>query len=489
MKDERKEILKNNDYINKVSDGEVKNEKRLMLFLSYDITDSTRLKVIYHEKWPQIIDVLVRTKFQYMNYWKFNGDEILYKRSIRSLDFMCRIIEEAYSHMRKINTKLTKIINNINVKATIWLALSESDSLHYINNFSFAFEDEVDFVGKNIDEGFRLTKCSSMNKIAIDPKIVYILLDTYDFFRHPNHRNTSVRFYKSKNDCDFEAIERTLNDVIFKLHLVGYSKCKGVWDDNPYPVYWYYDNTQNAEIRYDEFLNEQHLWQKNILAINKESSALSEYNNLDKIFEQMNVKKEIDEIYNLLTATGDVTVSATGKANLYYMVVCINPKTNKVMIAKRSCKRKHLKNVWDFGNVKYQNVNMKDTIEKEYQNTFGIDIELVLDENRGNNLKPFGYCTIYRNCKPHNSILCHAKISNPSNLDDEELIEYIMHNKNDNYNEIRFVDTNDISNFKSLSIDDIRLDSEYAELGVNEPFEENTCIMYFLDSIGGATHQ
>ena len=67
------------------------------------------------------------------------------------------------------------------------------------------------------------------------------------------------------------------------------------------------------------------------------------------------------------------------------MVVCINPKTNKVMIAKRSSQRKHLKNVWDFGNAKYQNVNMKDTIKKEYKNTFEIDIDLILDENRGNN--------------------------------------------------------------------------------------------------------
>ena len=421
-----------------------------------------------------------------MNYWKFNGDEILYKRSIGSLDFVCRIIERAYSHLQKINTEMTKIIDNISVKATIWLALSETYATHYMNNFSFTFEDEVDFVGKNIDEGFRLTKCSSMNKIAIDPKIAYILLDTYNFLRHPTNRNLNIPFYKSKNNCDCFSFEKTLNDIVFKLHLVGYTKCKGVWNDNPYPVYWYYDNTQNVEIRYDEFLNGQHLWQKNICAINGETLALQEYENLYKIFAQMGAKKEVDEIYNLLSLTGDFKVSAAGKANLYYMVVCVNPQTNKVMIAKRSSNRKHLKNVWDFGNVKYQNVNMKDTIEKEYKNTFGIDIELVIDENRGNNIKPFGYCTIYRNCKPHNSILCHAKISNPANLDDEKLVEYIMHNKSDDYDEIKFVDAKDISHFKSLTLDEIRLDSENAEIGVNAPFKENTCIMYFQDSIEGA---
>lgn len=486
MKDERKAILKNNKHIDKASKDNLKSEQQLMLFLSFDITDSTRQKVLHSKEWPRIIELLVKTKFQYMNYWKFNGDEILYKRSINSLEFICRIIDKAYFHLRKLNTEMAKIIDNISVKATLWLALSESDAINYIHNFSFEFEDEIDFVGKNIDEGFRLTKCSSMKKIAIDPKIVYVLLDTYNFLRHPTNRDLSIKFYKSKENCNLEELEQTLNETIFKLHLVGYTKCKGVWDNNPYPVYWYYDNTQNAGIKYNEFLGEEHLWQKNILAINDESAASHEYENLYKIFVQMNAKKEIDEIYNLLVMEGDVEVSAMAKANLYYMVVCVNPITNKVMIAKRSFTRKHLKNVWDFGNVKYQNINMKDSIKKEYKNTFGIDIDLVIDKNRGDNLKPFGYCTIYRNCKPHNSILCHATISNPSNLNDEDLIEYIMNHKNGDYDEIRFVDVDDVMDFRQLTIDEIRLDSEYAELEVNEPFEENTCIMYFQNSIGGA---
>lgn len=485
MKDERKAILKNNKYINKVSNETSKKCKQLMLFLSFDITDSTSQKVKHPGEWPRIIDILVKTKFQYMNYWKFNGDEILYKRSVNGLDFICRIIDKAYLHLKKMNTEMAKIIDDISVKATIWLALSESDIMHYMQNFTFRFEDEIDFVGKNIDEGFRLTKCSSVRKIAIDPKIVYILLDTYNFLGHPSNRDLNVTFFKSKEDCNLEEFESILNDVIFNLHLVGYTKCKGVWNNNPYPVYWYYDNTQISEIKYNEFLCGEHLWQKKIFAINT-GTVNSEYDNLYDIINQMGVKKEIDNIYNLLVMEGDVEVSAVGKANLYFMVVCVNPQTNKVMIAKRSSGRKHLKNVWDFGNVKYQNVNMLDTIKKEYKNTFGIDIELILDEHRDKNLKPFGYCTIYRNCKPHNSILCHAKISNPSNFDDDSLVEYIMKNKSADYSEIRFVDVNDVSDFEPLTIDDIRLDSEYAELEVNEPFKENTCIMYFQDSIRGA---
>lgn len=489
MGDERKLILNNNKEIDEDVSVGMTSKQQLMLFLSYDITDSTEQKIKHPESWPQIIDVLVNTKFQHMSYWKFNGDEILYKRNINSLEFVCGIIEQSYQHLEKLNAEMKKYVDDISVKATIWLALSENDAKNYKYNFSFKLEDELDFVGRNIDEGFRLTKCSSMHKMAIDPKIVYILLDAYEFLKTPSYRCASNHFYDSKKDCDVDVFRKRLHDTVYKLHLIGYVKCKGIWGNNPYPVYWYYDETKNAEIQYNEYLGDEHLWQKNIHRISDANDVMNEHRNLQEILVQMNVMEEIEEIYKLLVMQGKVQISAASKANLYYMVACVNPKTNKVLIARRSGKRKHLKKVWDFGNVKYQNINMKDTIVKEYKNTFGIDIELALDENRGGNLKPFGYCTIYRNCKPHNSILCHATICNPEGYNDDQLIEYINQHKSDLYDEVRFVDADDVADFKTLTLDDIRIDSEFAENNTNTEFADNTCIMYFQDSIRGVINE
>jgi len=486
MQDERKSILIKNKGIDFDSNEPIKNEKQLMLFLSFDITDSSKQKINHPEKWPRIIDVLVKTKFQYMNYWKFNGDEILYKRSINNLDFICRIIDRANLHLKRLKAEMEKIIDDISVKATLWLALSENDAAHYKRNFSFGFEDEIDYVGKNIDEGFRLTKCSSMNKVAIDPKIVFIILDACMFYKQRNNRNLAINFYKSIESCE-DSFYEYLSELAAKIHLVGYVKCKGVWNDSPYPIYWFYDNTEPTGIRYNEYLNGEHLWQKSISSFDV-MHIDSDYANLYSIFKQMNVLPEINELYELLSFQGNLEMSAAGKANLYYMVVCTNPVTNKVMIARRSSQRKHLKNVWDFGNVKYQNINMNDTIVKEYKNTFGIDIELEIDNNRGGNLKPFGYCTIYRNGRPHNSILCHATIKHPNMLDDENLAEYILRHKSDAYDDIRFVSAEDVAGFHSLTLEEIRYDSERAEYGINEPFEDDTCIMYFADSIKGANH-
>lgn len=481
--DERELLIEKNRYLNEESHFD--NSKELILFLSFDITDSTRLKVQYPKKWSKIINILTSNSFPYMHYWKFNGDEMLYKRKIDSLEFTCDLIKKSYSHLKTLQNRMKKEIAEISIKATIWLALTETDVDNYKYNFTFSYGDEVDFVGKSMDEGFRLTKCSSMQKIAIDPKIIYILLDTYEYIALNKDKDMSLPFFASSKGVELDKFILELNDVIERIHLVGYAKGKGVWQDNPHPVYWYYENVPKDDIQYNEHLNGEHLWPKKT-SNGIKSIKESEYENIRQIFQYMDIIKEIDSIYQLLSITGEIKMSAEGRANLYYMVACINPKTGKVMIAKRSMSRKHLKNVWDFGNVKHQNIHMEETIAKEYKNMFGIDIELDTDIERGNNLIPYGFCTIYRNCKPHNSILCHAIIKEPSNMTDDELADYINQNKNSDYSEIRFVTGDDVAKFKALSIDDIRIDSEMAELKKNPPFEDDTCIMYFENSIRGA---
>lgn len=483
--DERKIIIeKNRPYSNETS---ASNSKELMLFLSFDITDSTRIKVQYPKKWSKIVNILTSNSFPYMHYWKFNGDEMLYKRKVDSLEFICDLIKKSYSHLKTLQNSMKKEIPEISIKATIWLALTETDVDNYEFNFTFFCGDEVDFVGKSMDEGFRLTKCSSMQKIAIDPKIVYILLDTYEHIALKKERDENTPFFASKNGVNLDGFISELNGIIEKIHLVGYAKGKGVWNENPVPIYWYYENIPKDDIQYNEHLNGEHLWPK------KSSNEIipikeREYNNIHQIFQQMGITKEITAIYQLLNIKGEIKMSAEGRANLYYMVACVNPKTGNVLIAKRAPDRKHLKNVWDFGNVKHQNIHMEETIVKEYKNMFGIDIELETDSNRGNNLIPYGYCTIYRNCKPHNSILCHAKITKPSNLDDAELAKYINQKKATGYSEVRFVNGDDVKDFKSLTIDQIKSDSEMAELGKNNPFKDDTCIMYFENSIRGVIH-
>lgn len=470
---DRQQIILNNKDLN-ILQGNTDNRSKVMLFLSYDITNSTELKVKYPQEWSSIINDLLSNKFEQMDFWKFNGDEILYKIQVCSIDFICEIIESSYVFLKTLQNTMQAKIKEITIKGTLWVAFAESNVEKYKHNFYFNIGEVSDFAGKHMDEGFRLTKCSSMTKMAIDPKITYILLET------------SLEM----NDSSYAQIDsqrEKLKRVLSNTYLIGYSKCKGVWDELPYPVYWYF----NDGIQYGEYLSNEHLWSKkeNIMPLycnNNDDTINISYNNINRIYKSIGKIQEIQEIKDHLN--GEIYESSEGKANLYYMVACVNPVSNKVLVAQRSINRQHLKHVWDFGNVKYQRVKMKEIIIKEYKNLFGIDIDLITDKDRGNNLKPFGYCTVYRNCKPHHGILCYAIIKTEQN--DQKLISEINeHLKQQNfqkYDKVRFVDKDyNFAQINELTLDDIRKDSELAFLKKNEPFK-NTSIMYFENSVKGA---
>lgn len=478
MVTERQKIINKNEELLKIEQVPA-GEKKVMLFLSYDIKDSTKLKVRYPDKWPLIIKDLFTNKFEFMDFWKFNGDEILYKKQINNAQFICNLIVKAYSFLKTLQNSMQQHINCVSIKGTLWIALAESNLSEYKHNFYFNVGGYSDFAGKHMDEGFRLTKCSSTTKLAIDPKIIYFLLDIC---------------INGKEELS-ESFNRDLIYTLGNVYLISYCKCKGVWNDVPYPIYWYFENSiQQDGILYGEFLNDEHLWvnRSRIQPIceqnNLQSTLTNSYNNIKQIYKHIGVSDEIDILKENLSISGEILESSECKANLYFMVVCVNPVSKRVMIARRSSNRKHLKNVWDFGNVKYQNVKMKETIIKEYKDTFGIDIKLITDKNRDNNIVPFGYCTIYRNCKPHNGLLCYAIIN--TTYSDEKLMEHIKKSKSYKYDEIRFVDGEyDLDGFIPLSLDEIRRDSEMAISESSKPFEGDRCIMYFKNSIKGAIQE
>lgn len=491
--DIRQIIVTKNRTFNKPS-IERQNIRQLMLFVSIDIVESTRLKQKYMNEWPNIINILLSQKLFGMQFWKFNGDEVLYKRNIASIDYICRIIERLYQHMGVIEeliSQTTSINEKISVKSTIWLATTDNNVNEYKYNFQLNTENEsIDYVGKNIDEGFRLTKYTSIRKIAIDPKIVYILMRIYKRINaidsdslivvDPLVDNIINGIKEEKHN-----INDMINSMLMRTHLMGYATFKGVWGNRPYPVFWYFYNA-NTDITYNEYFNGQHLWEhKDSIKVILDNIDIY-IDELRTVFTQVNINDEIMDICKQLSLFKPVPLSPVGKANLYYMVACIEPQSHTVMIAQRSAKRVHLKNVWDFGNVKYQKLTIRDVIESEYKNTFGIDISVVADPDRDNNVKPYGCCTIYRNCSPHNGILCFAVIRHNNSAEDleKEINAYVS--ARDKYSKVKFVTAEDVANFSELTLDEIRIDSQEAKYNENRVFDDNKCIMYFQNSIKSA---
>ncbi len=444
--------------INVVED--IDNKEEIFVFLSYDISDSTKLKSIYPHEWANAISILLNAQeeVQFMDFWKFNGDEVLFKCNISSIYFLCKLIERSYSQLESLQDAMQKHINSLTLKGTLWIALTNVGLNNYQNNYRFTVKGNIDFSGKNIDEGFRLTKCSSMKKLAIDPKIVYILL------------KRAFELEKESNRTDYSqekrTLERAIKGILNRIHFIGDAFCKGVWDNNPYPIYWFYELDNPSGIRYGEFLNGIHLWRKELEPLYEYKDR--EFTLMTQMFQQVGIADEIENIDKKFQLFGEPNRTSAGKSNLYFMVVCINPTTGSVLIAQRSNLRKHLKGVWDFGNVKYQNIAMEEVIKSKYKSTFGIDIDILKDPNRAGSLKPFGYCTIYRNNMPHNGIMLYARIHADKPLNDEELAKQITEKINIGslYQEIKFVSQDEIYNNKftydELTLDEICFDSQTA---------------------------
>lgn len=488
MLDKRAEVLKDVGFtgFDQVKEPIVKTSSELNLFVSFDIYNSTSLKYS-NEDWFSTIEKLIGEKFFGTGFWKFNGDEIIFRFNVGNISSILEIIEECYKRLPQLKTELSTKDYITYVKATIWLARTDNSKDDFYNKHFKIGDETEEFVGINIDEGFRLTKHCAAQKIALDSKIVFLLLETLDIIDH--HENEYTDSFSKSVINGVNLHSKTINDlnrVLSNIHYIGCTKCKGIWNNQPYPVFWYYQDS-DSEMLYNEYFEGKHIWNEKFPKIDFAQFRKK----LLHIFKLVNEYEEIKRIKNLLFLDGEFNKSFDNKPNLYYMVVCRNPITNKFMIAKRSNKRVHLKNVWDLGNVKYQNTEVTDTIKQEYLNTFGINIIIETDDNRDNDIIPFGYCTIYRNCKPQNCLLFYATIYNPNGLSDEELISQIKNcidnNDNNRYSDVKFVSSNDLDklSLKPLTLDEIREDSELGDVE-NSLLGNNRCIMHLHQTLKAA---
>ena len=471
---------------NNFNDG-LKDE--LCLFISFDICNSTELK-LNNNNWFAIVDVLRKEKFSGLDisFWKFNGDEVIYKRTVGSLEYICKILNKVYDFLDTLSQKMSDKEKDNYVKATVWLARIGKDHEKYgKENLFYDFDGFSEYIGINIDEGFRLTKCSSAQRVVVDPKIVYFMLVAQSKSTpvEINLSNFSYSMTESINNGEYDST--LLDNIIRDIYFVGYKTCKGIWNNKPYPVFWFFKQNvkNNYDLSYNHFFNGEHLLGKELEAIDNAEHRKRE---LQNVFISAGVKKQIEREAELLKLLGDVKCSTISHANLYYMVACVHTKMRKVLIGRRSNQRKHLRGVWDFGNVKYQKVDIVETIKNEYKNIFGIDIDIIVDQARDNNLKPFGYCTIYRNSIPHNCLLLIATIKNMDNMSENEVVDYIKEHAKKDYQDIKFVSLNDIKDFRELNLNEIRIDSN-GDSKISFPLEDNRCVMYFEESIKSALRE
>ncbi len=516
------------------------DEERFFIFASIDMCNSTELKSIY-DFWYNVVGVFLESTdlMKLLRPWKFSGDEIIFCAEITSVIEIVNILNDVYEGVGVLTDTIRQTIQDANIldkslsddrikdilykidfKTTVWFAsvkeTSDLRQLHKNNlNYMLPIAGRKDFIGLSIDEGFRLCGAAIRNKIVIDPKIAFLICIADNYVKHLDSGNDIdkaeelCKLFSENLKNEYTKLSPNqkfdLSECCEKLYMVGFCQSKGIWRNRLYPVVWYLKDIEKSlkNTYYDEIFNSRYVVHilKDIGDDKYSILRISEIFDQARVLEPAKkIAKDIHLLPKVVAQPTSVTRMLEGNTNLYYMVVCVNTQTNKVLIFKRSKKRRHLKNVWDFGSVKHTNALWEFSSENSplingitysYEYLFDLKVKLVIDYER-RSIRPFSFCSLPRYGKFHNAILCYAEI-------DESLSETdILKNVNERlkelkkkqpelykYTEAKFVNVEllEEEGFVDLTINEVMDDSIKAYSDTAPEHQGNKCINNMRTSV------
>lgn len=485
--------------------------KGVYVFASFDLVNSTKIK--YRESnWLNLIKELIEQssgEWFGLKFWKFNGDELLYYAEVTAINQLARILHQIYDKSLKLKDKLFKSMSCdeslgfardlVGIKTAVWIAYvsDEKDALNAKLDM-----DYIDFAGINMDEGFRMSKCAIQDKIVVDPKIALLIClvaeELYDekyskrdpdiqydrqegFLRTIDDvfakfwidilKSTNENIVKPANNELFEREKDLFKVVANNFRIVGYEKCKGVWEERPYPIIWYSDNWDKSieSVKYDEIYNDKIVTKEliNTYYHDYEQAYLDTLKILKKIYDNVSafsyvIKKILLECDFKIYSKDVLDKQYYALTYLYYTIVCINKKSGGVLAFLRSPYRGHLPGVWDFEQQKnaytVDNTFTVTQIEDRFKKNYGIKVKVVCDEHR-NTVVPMDIHPIYRRGKIHTGILCFAYVDEAADLTDDEILKIIKSNLSNVrssydyplYTDVRFIHENEIRTIDNSS--------------------------------------
>jgi len=267
----------------------------LFLFISFDLDNSTLFKSEAEDEWPAVIvffydaiTKMTKEKIDDINIWKYLGDEIVLYHIVRSIegvydipDILFGIQEDVLNRIRREFPKAAIL----DIKCTLWLAgvtrvkagdvksikdnpIYEKGQIYRNIHTSIPLENGTveDFLGVDMDTGFRIAKYSNKRKITLSAEYAYLLY----------HLSKPTNVSKIDN----------------KLKVVAFKELKGIWNGRAYPIVWYYPDwsKSDASFDYDEHIHNE---------IIKDISRKKEIEHLDKVFEDAGQKEYMDHFIEI----------------------------------------------------------------------------------------------------------------------------------------------------------------------------------------------
>lgn len=304
MKLEPHELNKRHEQLDRLN--QTGNE--VYLFFSVDLVNSTQFKNQYPKDWPSVFgrfyDVTEELMTQAYSFeservslWKRNGDEVLFQRKVSVLSDIVEAPKWFMNIMRRMKVQFEtdnpEIAKKLSFKGAIFLAdvhneIELSDSSEDVDNIKVKApklsvsvpvengSEEVqsstryaagfaDFLGSDIDAGFRLAKYAPREKMVVDPKIAYLV----------------YKQLSAVNASDGE---------LSKFKIMGFKQLKGVWGSLPFPIIWYIPDIDKGSAAFsyrdrhlDEFISDY---------LHHPNSPLRQIEHIVDVHQEVNTFKE-----------------------------------------------------------------------------------------------------------------------------------------------------------------------------------------------------
>ena len=359
----------------------VEPSEAAFIFLSADLSNATVFKT-RDRTWPLVVKKFyelltkdLQSEVSDARVWKHLGDEVIFYKQIKTAD-------DAAQAVMSLSTLLQSVIEQIHLSfpqtegildlkgcawtAVVWKYPSNSiqdiqerilradplDSNNLIaNDYQNVPSGPVEFLGREIDHGFRLSQHTHRRVVTLSPDLARLIC--LDASKKPHGPTSTMR-------------------------IVDYAIMKGAWLERPCPVIWYYRDWENIEatFHYDEMSSDRYD------KVCNRSAELSVEERLKKIYSDLGIEKRFERLIRALNQPpldhglhSDDNVEVERLAEVHIVCVCRVKGGNRVLAAKRNDDRRVEPGKWEFGcNQLRRKTSIPESIAAGYKSDFGVNV-------------------------------------------------------------------------------------------------------------------
>ena len=356
--------------LKKISEGKKKatenkqedftSESGIFLFFSFDLVNSTVFKTEHPSLWSSVFtcfynEVLKNLEVEeyktsednsgcIRKLWKLIGDEVLIYVHLTEEEQLYAQINNVGKTLEGLMEKIAQkveektrgskdeksdcevhcqdvkkvILSTLAIKTAAWIAECKDESDNHATNIiycpkvSTTSNDRIDFLGREIDEGFRIAKFAVKDKIILSPLLAWLIWKAAE--ENPDNKKI----------------------IQANFRITAFVNMKGVWRGRKVPIVMFHQNFEKFDeiLEYDELDCETYSSIKEVGIENFCKNKRFNIEKIDSILANVHKKEEAELLYKQLNKFRDVdNISIKIEEKQEFHIACmIFVGDNKVLI-------------------------------------------------------------------------------------------------------------------------------------------------------------